>query len=592
MKRFTRGISLFLMFILLVGLQGWSSATSPILQVTPESVYPHPYRATWLETVQVHLSWTLFDMHDVKVVVAKSDALTMVDRLSNTVSFVLPKNIWGGPQQFSIMGVHNQTNQILTLAEGTINVLGKSVFNEQNDPNTNNSTINNPTPSIFFVFKPEKKGQLPSLTNTNLELVSQAGISLGGTETSTDQSPCNYKLYEAKSRTVLRGGITSAVLSVGQAMEALEGTRTIVDVAGVLAADPRPGDSLNKPTKLPPSQNVNPVDAKVVVGGGISSSEDTTIAILDSGISKTLANNPAYHILGDSTSFLTGQDSQTYFNGFTDARGNVGHGTAVAALASSISPLSKILSVKVCDSKGKCPFASVIQGICHVVNFAKSHPQTQVILNMSLGADTPSQIIYNILRNAMTTPKYPGGNIKIDQPLIRVVASSGNDWDKRTSNHGDLFHYPAAFAGIKGLSTIRGSNERIPSIKDLISVGAIGFTQMFGFGVANFSNQGDYVSIAAPGFNVRSINPRGEFQLYTGTSFAAPIVAGALALISPSSGTVDAPASGAAIKAKLLKLVKPIYDENIRTDITSRGRDSLSEAIGAGMLDLSSLLPL
>jgi subtilisin len=588
MKRFTRGISFFLMVILLVGLQGWSSAAVPSGHIITETVYPYPYRATWLETVRVNLPWTLIlvDMSTVKVIVANREAKTTVDPLSNTASFELPERIWGGPQQFYISGVTPATSQTLILAKGIINVLGQSVFDEQNNPNTNNSTTNNPTPSIFFIFKPENNKKLPNLSNPNLELASP-GIFLGGTETSTDKSPCNYTLYEAKSRTVRRRGITSAVLPVGQALEALEDTHTAIDVDGVLAVDPRPGDSLNplSPGELLSSENAVSIDAKLAVGGGISSSEDTTIAILDSGISKTLATNPAYHVLEDSTSFLTGVDSPRYVDGFTAKGVNVGHGTAVAALASSISPLSKILSIKVCDHNGKCPLVSVVQGICYAINYAKSHTDTQMILNLSFGSDTPSHIIYTILKDAEKTFRYPSTSKKNDQPLIRVVSSSGNDWYNRTKNNGDLFHYPAALIGVKGLSTRRGLSERISSIEDLISVGAVGKDRRDGvFKLANFSNQGDYISLVAPGFNIISKLPTGiDYGFFTGTSFATPIVAGALALMSPSSRTQRNPASGTAIKQKLRSLVTPIYVA-IENDV---GVANLLEATGTGMLDLS-----
>jgi subtilisin len=586
MKRFTRGISLCLMVILLVGLQGWSSAAVPRIQITPEPVYPHPYRATWLETVQITpLPWTLtlVDMSTVKIFVANREAITTIDPLRNTASFVLPERIWGGPQQFSIVGVHTETNQTLTLAEGTINVLGKSVFDDRDNTDT-------PT-SIFFLSNISNLEALHNkLIGLGVDVITNRldgnGIVLGGTSDPNDKDPCSYKLYEARPSTPSG---QNRQLSVGQALEALENSYTVVDVSGVLAADPRPGDSLNplSPGELLSSKNAYPIDAKVVVGGGITSSEDTTIAILDSGISETLVTDPRYHnrILEESISFLTGVDSPRYVDGFTAKGVNVGHGTAVAALASSISPSSKILSIKVCKRDGKCPLVSVIRGVCYAINYAKNHTNTQTILNLSFGSDTPSHIINIILKYATEKRRYYylDKDTQRQEPLIRVVASIGNDWKTRTNNDGNLFHYPAAFAGMKGLSTKRGLSERIPQIEDLISVGAVGMDKRDSvFKLANFSNQGDYVSIVAPGFNVISNDPSGEFQLYTGTSFAAPIVAGALALISPSPGSGD-PASGTAIKQKLRSLVTPIYVA-IENDV---GVANLLEATGTGMLDLS-----
>jgi subtilisin len=587
MKQFTRGIRLCLMVILLVGLQGWSSATVPIL--ISETVFPKPYRATWLETVQVSLSLNLVNMRfaKVNVTVAGRDAVTTVDPLGNTVSFVLPEHIWGGPQQFFVSGVQNQTRQIL--AQGTINVLGQSVFDDRDNTDT-------PT-SIFFLSNSfsDLAAAQGKLMSKGIDIVTERSVgirsNLGNTSDPKDKDPCGYKLYEARPS---KPTGQNRRLSVGQVLEALENSTSPIiydDIDGVLAVDPRPGDSLNplSPGELVSSKNAYPIDAKVVIGGGITSSEDTTIAILDSGISETLVTDPRYHIriLEESTSFLTGVDSPRYIDGFTAKGVNIGHGTAVAALASSISPSSKILSIKVCNRNGKCPLFSVVQGICYAINYAKNHTDTQMILNLSFGSDTPSHIIYVILKYAMKKRRYFAEiNSKRQEPLIRVVTSSGNDWKTRANNDGSLFHYPAALAGLKGLSTKKGLSVRIPQIQDLISVGAVGMDQRDGvFKVANFSNQGDYILIVAPGFNVISNDPNGEYQLYTGTSFAAPIAAGALALISPPPGSGYL-ASGEAIKEKLRSLVTPIY---VASNINEIGSANAPEATGAGMLDLSSL---
>ncbi len=582
MKRCTRGISLCLMVILVVGLQGWSSEAVPNLtgnlSFTPEKVSPYPYRATWLETVDVQLSWDLvrlLDLQDVQVNVAGLDAMTTVDPLSNVVSFVLPKHIWGGPQQFSVSGVQNQTRQ--TLAKGIINVLGQSVFDDRDDP-----TANVPTTSIFFISQLGQE-DLRNKLRQDFVLEPKTNFHLGGH--TKDSSPCNYTLYEAQSvsRANTSPSVGREILSVGREIEALEETHTVVDVKGILAADPRPGQSLNpvKEEYLIRTENAVPIDdVKMIVGGGNLSSEDTTIAILDSGISETLATDARYHVLDSSISFLP-EDDQAYIDGFNNTDGvNVGHGTAVAALASSISPSSKILSIKVCDSTGKCPLASVVRGICYAVNYAKSNPKTQTILNLSLGSDTPSQIIYTILRDAMSSPRIPKD--MDGPPLLLVTASSGNDWENNQlegHKYGDLFHYPAAFEGTKGLSAMKRSRRTIASLKDLISVGAVGQSSDGRLLAARFSNQGDYISLAAPGIKVISKRPTGEDFIFTGTSFATPIVSGALALMSHSrfSATYRPPATARVIKAELLKHVR---------NLPGIDRAAVKDVIGEGLLDL------
>ncbi|MBI4474276.1 MAG: S8 family serine peptidase, partial [Acidobacteria bacterium] len=51
----------------------------------------------------------------------------------------------------------------------------------------------------------------------------------------------------------------------------------------------------------------------------------------------------------------------------------------------------------------------------------------------------------------------------------------------------------------------------------------------------SFSNFGSYVDMAAPGVNVFSAYPGGYYIIASGTSFAAPIIAGATALLRAQS---------------------------------------------------------
>ena len=68
-----------------------------------------------------------------------------------------------------------------------------------------------------------------------------------------------------------------------------------------------------------------------------------------------------------------------------------------------------------------------------------------------------------------------------------------------------------------------------------IKVGAVNEILM----KANFSNFGDYTTIYAPGVSIYSAKPNSSFELLDGTSMAAPIVSGAIALLKSQNANIS-----------------------------------------------------
>jgi subtilisin family serine protease len=131
---------------------------------------------------------------------------------------------------------------------------------------------------------------------------------------------------------------------------------------------------------------------------------------------------------------------------------------------------------------------------------------------------------------------------------VLVIAAAGNDGDKTGS------FYPAAYPGVLGVAAVDQNNAP-----------------------ARFSNYGPVVDVAAPGVNITSTyNPHSPenttgalYGYFSGTSFAAPHVAGVAALL----------------KAKNPELPAERIAERIQiraTDIGPRGNDDRS---GSGLLD-------
>jgi subtilisin family serine protease len=133
-----------------------------------------------------------------------------------------------------------------------------------------------------------------------------------------------------------------------------------------------------------------------------------------------------------------------------------------------------------------------------------------------------------------------------------VVAAAGNEYAQ-----GDPVEYPAALLQPVGSNGVGGAGLAVAASDE---AGAR----------AAFSSTGSWVSLAAPGENVLGALPGGRYGYGSGTSFAAPQVAGAAALV----WAVD-PAFTAAEVATILKE-------------TASGGGAWSPQLGYGVIDVAA----
>jgi subtilisin len=270
--------------------------------------------------------------------------------------------------------------------------------------------------------------------------------------------------------------------------------------------------------------------------------DGTTIAVLDTGVS-------AHPELGDRLLTRLGfdfvKDELEAGDDFLD-----GHGTPVAVLAAGkslgVAPAAQIMPIDVCNSRGQCLASDVIQGVCHALNKAPNG-MGKLVLNLSLGGDTPVDEMKAILEYAVG-----------QGTLIAAAAGNqgSNNGGKQLLWHLSLKHYPAAF-----------------DLSGLVAVGALELKKVTGWGVADFSSEGTYVDIAAPGVNISSGAPDGTTKTYSGTSFATPLVAGGLALWRQARPEQ----TSALIFKSLISTTTPL--------------EQPKNLVGNGMLNLSSVGP-
>lgn len=209
------------------------------------------------------------------------------------------------------------------------------------------------------------------------------------------------------------------------------------------------------------------------------------VAVLDTGID---VSHPGFAgRLIEPTKRWNFVDNNNDVNEVNNGKG-YGHGTAVAGVILQVAPKATIMPLKVLDSNGKGDLDDVIAAIDYAVNNGAR------VINISLGSKEYSEALKTVINNAISKNVY-------------VVASVGND-AKKNSN------YPAA------MSYSFGTGK-------LIGVGSINDNDK----VSSFSNSGDDVYMYAPGENVPTYAPNSRTANATGTSFATPLVAGAMALV-------------------------------------------------------------
>jgi len=264
------------------------------------------------------------------------------------------------------------------------------------------------------------------------------------------------------------------------------------------------------------------------------------IAVLDSGIDY---NHPDLR----NKVISTGKD---FVNNDNDAFDDLWHGTHVAGIIAAetnntegiagVAWNCRLLPGKVLSAEGEGDYSWLIEALIWAADYASGQAKVGVI-NMSLGGDEPSQALENALKYA-----YEKG--------IVLVASAGND-----GAAGVL--YPAAYD------------------QYCLAVGASDYNDA----VADFSNYGPEVDVAAPGVWVLSTIPLAfvdpeyypvPYAYASGTSMSAPHVAGFAALIKSAKPWLTA--------GEIMKLIKYTPD-----DIGSSGMD---EFAGYGRINTGKAL--
>ncbi len=232
-------------------------------------------------------------------------------------------------------------------------------------------------------------------------------------------------------------------------------------------------------------------------------SADTVVAIIDTGLNinhKDIKNN----LWNDGN----GNHGWNAVNGNYDITDTNGHGTNVAGIIGmeangfgyvGIAPNVKIMGLKAATGNNLTD-----DDIIECLNYAIENNAD--IINMSFGGTVLSPICAELYQKAA-------------QKAVLVSAAGNSSYDA-----DDILCYPAAYNGVIGVMAYGSYNKQDIKYYNCDN----GMLASF----SNYDSTGLYYTTSAPGVEILgpSCNNNTDFEAYSGTSQATPIVAGIAAL--------------------------------------------------------------
>ena len=249
--------------------------------------------------------------------------------------------------------------------------------------------------------------------------------------------------------------------------------------------------------------------------------KDVTVAVIDSGCSENDFFDDASRMSPLSYDFTT--SSSEMYDMF-------GHGTTVAGVVYDNTPTNvKIMSLKVFNDEKKSTWLWLNSALQYAVD------NNADIINMSLGQETNSTTQLTQLNESLEKAKDKG---------VVVCTAAGNSSIDVKDVYPANSSYTLAVSAINSLGNFDDS----------------------------YSNYGDLIDFTAPGTSIKGPNKGNTYAVSTGTSFASPHVASALATIK----SIRPELSGDALVAEAKKYA---------VDLGEKGRDKY---YGEGCIDLSN----
>ena len=250
-------------------------------------------------------------------------------------------------------------------------------------------------------------------------------------------------------------------------------------------------------------------------------------------------------------------------SGSSGVDGSCAHGTHVAGIiaanysseeqAGGVCPVCKIMTIKIIsevNGKGVATDTAILNGLKYLTVFKQDGRSVVRVINSSFGKYARSRAVA-LLVNVLRSPPYN----------MLMIGAAGNE-------NSMLRQYPGALSEAIGVTSVN---------KD--------------FKKSYFSNFGMWADIAAPGgdnsADILSTEPGDTYGSRSGTSMAAPMVAGAAGLLL----AVEPNLTATGLKERLIETANPaIYQQNFNYYLPPDSQSQRIPLLGSGVLDVAAAI--
>jgi subtilisin family serine protease len=208
---------------------------------------------------------------------------------------------------------------------------------------------------------------------------------------------------------------------------------------------------------------------------------ESTAALLNQSTGAILDKNTIVKV-NQSTSAILDQSTASILDTSSLPQA-FGHGTMVAGLVHLVCPKCKIMPLKAFKGDGTAHLFDIIAAMYYAADHGAK------IVSMSFSTAVVDKTLTKVVND-------------LNSRGVICIASVGNSGLKTQT-------WPAAFGNVLGIASTNVSDQR-----------------------SSFSNYGsNEVDLAAPGENVFTTYPGGNYAAASGTSFSTPLVSGATGLL-------------------------------------------------------------